>query len=262
MLERVVGALSLLAVGPIGLATAGDAAAAPGAVVVELFTAQGCSSCPPAERALSRLGTDESTRSRIVPLAYHVDYWNEGGWIDPFGAREWSLRQEAYGRALGAGGPYTPQLVVDGRAQFPGGDERRARAEIAGALERSPAVRLGLTARKREGQRSEVTIDLTAQATENIPARKLRVLVALFENRLTTAVERGENGGRTLESEYVVRRLETALSLDPKAGSRKQGSVAFKLDRAWRPENIGVAAFVQDPTSMRIYGAATLPSLD
>ena len=255
-------ALALATAAAAGAGSATEPAPDPGpAIVLELFTSQGCSSCPPAERVLNQLGLDEKTRGRVVPLAFHVDYWDAGGWVDPFSAREWTARQLAYDHALGDG-MYTPQLVVNGSVQFPGGNEPRALAEIASALASASLVRVALTARKGESGPPALTVKLTAEVTENVATRKLQVFVALFESRLTTAVARGENGGRTLESGYVVRRLETALSLAPKAGTRKQGSVAFKLDRAWKPENIGVAAFVQDPGSMRIYGAATLPAFD
>jgi hypothetical protein len=266
MRRRLVGALAALALWPHAVAAAGDVdvgeLSAQSAVVLELFTSQGCSTCPPAEKVLSRLTTDARLGPRLVPLAFHVDYFNQDGWLDPFSARDWTLRQQAYARALGGDGPYTPQLVVDGRAQFPGGNEQRALAEIATAFTRPPAARLGLKARRDAGRRPSITVELTAALTESIPARRLEVLVALFENRLSNVVERGENGGRTLDGDYVVRRLECALSLDPKAGARKAGRVAFKLDRAWNAENVGVAAFVQDPASMRIYGAAALASLD
>ena len=261
---HVVTVVSAVAVGAAG-ARAGSAAEPapdPGpAIVLELFTSQGCSSCPPAERVLHHLGLDEKTRGRIVPLAFHVDYWDEGGWVDPFSTREWTARQSAYDHALG-NGMYTPQLVVNGSVQFPGGDEARARSEIAAVLERPAPVRLSLTMRKGEGARPALTIDVTAEVTQSVPAHELQVLVALVENHLVTQVARGENGGRTLQSEYVVRRLENALSLDAKVGARKQRTLAFKLDPAWRPNEIGVAAFVQDPSSMKIYGASARLSVD
>jgi hypothetical protein len=231
-------------------------------VVLELFTSQGCSSCPPAEQVLGRLSQDERLRERIIPLAFHVDYWDELGWIDPFAARAWSLRQASYGRALGGRGSYTPQLVVNGRAEFTGGNEQRARAEIAADVARASAARLRLSTRKAAGERPGLVVEVAAELIESVPARKLQVLVALFENRLVTQVARGENGGRTLENEFVVRRLENAVSLDPKVGSRTGRTLELKLHRGWKLENVGVVAFVQDPATMRIYGATALRSLD
>jgi len=230
-------------------------------VVLELFTSQGCSSCPPADLVLSRLGFDEGTRAKVVPLAFHVDYWNRIGWTDPFSAPEWSARQDAYSRALGVDGVYTPQLVVNGRAQLNGGQEERARAEIKADLESPPAATLRLATRDGGGARPTLTVDVTAEMTESVRAGKLQLVVAVFENGLVTSVERGENGGRTLRNDFIVRRLETGFSLEPKAGARRQTVLTLKLDPAWKLPNLGVAAFLQDPRSMRIYGAAVQPLL-
>lgn len=266
MRSRLVATLAALALWPHAVAAAGDedvsGLSAQRAVVLELFTSQACSTCPPAEEVLRRLASDARLGARLVPLAFHVDYFNQDGWVDPFSARDWTLRQEAYVRALGGDGPYTPQLVVDGRAQFPGGKEQRALAEIATAFTRASAARLEIKARRDAGQRAGVTVELAAELRQSIPARKVEVLVALFERHLSTPVKSGENRGLTLDGDHVVRRLERALSFSPKAGVRKEGRVAFKLDRAWNAENVGVAAFVQDPASMRIYGATALASLD
>ena len=113
-------------------------------VVVELFTSQGCSSCPPADALLAVLDKDPN----VIVLSEHVDYWNHLGWRDPFSSSAHSARQQQYARRFGQDGPYTPQMVVDGRVQFVGSDSRRARAAIAeaGAL----AGRARVTVR-REG---------------------------------------------------------------------------------------------------------------
>lgn len=258
-------ALALAALGSVPASSAGGGEPARDtAVVLELFTSQGCSTCPPAERVLTQVGLDEATRGRIVPLVFHVDYWNEAGWVDPFSAREWTARQAAYDHVLGKGGPgmYTPQLVVNGSVHFPGGNEPRVRNEIAAGLAQPTPASVSLAVRKGEGSRPALNVDVTAELTESVPARKLQVLVALFENQLVTQVARGENGGRTLQGQYVVRRLENAFSLDPKPGTRMQRTLSFKLDPAWKPDQIGVAAFVQDPRSMKIYGACAGPSSD
>ncbi len=227
-------------------------------VVLELFTSQGCSSCPPAERVLSRLGHDESLSLSVVPLAFHVDYWNEGGWVDPFSAREWTTRQERYRAAFGIGGAYTPQLVVNGWTQFNGGDGQRAREAIAVDLATRPPGVVRLTTRR---EADAVIVGVSAELDKEIPGGRLALLVALFENGAVTAVAGGENGGRRLENDFIVRRLETAFSLDPKVGARRERELTFKLDRGWNAQKLGVAAFLQDPSSMRIYGAAAPQSL-
>jgi hypothetical protein len=227
----------------------------PQPVVLELFTSQGCSSCPDADVLLSRLGLEAQTRSQVAPLAFHVDYWNDGGWIDPFSARPWTLRQQTYGRALRLTGAYTPQLVVGGQAQFVGGDEARARTEIAAALERKPVASIGLVVRKAASG-AELAADVTAEMIESVRVGKLVALVALFESGLVTNVARGENAGRSLPADFVVRRLESAFSLEPKVAAHAQRSLMLKLDPAWNLANLGVAVFLQDPGTMRIYGAA------
>lgn len=251
--------LSLVGPGTVAsLAEAPDGA--PGPVVLELFTAQGCSSCPAADEVLSRLGLDEKTRAFVVPLAFHVDYWNQVGWTDPFGAPAWSRRQDVYCRALGEeGGAYTPQLVVNGLKHLNGSQGQRALAEISTELQRPRLARVTLEARPSEGGKAALLVDVAAELTGEVPARKLELLVALYENGLVTPVARGENGGRTLHNDFVVRRLERAFSIEPKAGTRKQSLVTLKLDRDWKAGQLGVAAFLQDPGSMRIYAAAALP---
>lgn len=226
-------------------------------VVLELFTSQGCSSCPPADRVLSRLGLDENTRAKVIPLAFHVDYWNRIGWTDPFSSAEWSARQETYNRALRTDGPYTPQIVIGGRTQLNGAYEERVRAEIVAQLEAKAAAVLDLAITKPATTKPSIDVAVTAEITGNVHAAKLQVLVALFEGGLVTPVERGENGGRTLRNDFVVRRLAKAFSLAPEAGARGRKSVNLELDPAWKTSNLGVAALLQDPGSMRIYGAAT-----
>jgi hypothetical protein len=227
-------------------------------VVVELFTSQGCSSCPPAEHVLSLLGRDESLSLSVVPLAFHVDYWNEGGWVDPFSQREWTTRQEAYRAAFGIEGSYTPQLVVNGKTQFNGGNGPLALKAIAAELGTRPPGVVRLTTRRSA---DSAIVDVAAEIEKEIPARKLTLLVALFENGVVTAIGGGENGGRTLENDFIVRRLATAFSLEPKAGARRERELTLTLDRRWKAEQVGVAAFLQDPASMRIYGAAAPQSL-
>jgi hypothetical protein len=235
-------------------ATAVDPAAP---VVLELFTSQGCSSCPAAEDLLTRIGLDPGTRRLVVPLAYHVDYWNQLGWRDPFSDRAWSFRQAEYQRALKvADGVYTPQLVVNGQAELNGTHATRLLNEIDAALRRDVAASVEVAARLAEAARPELAVDVAATMLADVDARKLDLRVALFENELVTRVRRGENGGRTLRNDFIVRRLESAFSLPAVKGARRQRQLTLKLDRDWKPQNLGVAAFLQDPGSLRILAAA------
>jgi hypothetical protein len=230
-------------------------------VVLELFTSQGCSSCPPAEQLLSRIGLQDELRAKVVPLAFHVDYWNEGGWHDPFSDGAWTQRQLAYDRSFGGTGPYTPQLVVDGRTQFNGGDATRALAEIAASLEGPSAASIALTPRPDPARASELSVVVAAEVRASLPVRRLDAVVALFESGLATPVARGENGGRTLRNDFVVRRLKTAFTFEARPGGREQRVVSLKLDPAWKADKLGLAAFLQDPKSMRIHAATVLGSV-
>ena len=153
---------ALLAFVACGASVAGDAAPAPasadrGPVVIELFTSQGCSSCPPADRLLSRLAEEPAYRGRVVPLAFHVDYWDYIGWRDPFSSPRWSERQRDYGRSLGLGTVYTPQLVIDGRSECVGSQEGDVRREIARALATPAAGRVELSVSRDGGDAAPAT---------------------------------------------------------------------------------------------------------
>lgn len=236
-------------------ALAGEALAEPAPVVLELFTSQGCSSCPPADRTLTRLGKDAALAGRVVPLAYHVDYWNYIGWRDPFSSPAWTERQYAYARAFKADGVYTPQLVVNGRTHLNGAEEARIRTLVA-EMSRAPAARVALDVTRGDGTVAAVVRSEVGTAIE---AAKLETVVVLFENGITTPVRRGENSGRTLENDYIVRAVERAGAVEPKKGASVRGSATFRLDPSWRADRLGVAAFVQDPSTMRIHGAAVHP---
>src|ERR1051325_11483071 len=133
-------AFALLPVFALLACAGGDAAASPSSaasparpVLVELFTSQGCSSCPAADRALAEIAAQPAAQRNVIPLAFHVDYWNYIGWTDPFSSADWSARQRRYGAAFGGGRIYTPQLVVAGAADCVGTDDSRLRKLVAAA---------------------------------------------------------------------------------------------------------------------------------
>lgn len=240
------------------MTAAADPAAAPAAgapVVVELFTSQGCSSCPPADRLLSAVGSDASLRGRVIPLAFHVDYWNSIGWEDPFSSEVWTSRQSEYQRAFKTDSVYTPQAVVNGRAQLVGSDEGALRKAIAETAS-GPTGRLKVTTSAAEA--GTIAVDVAAETPAALDAKSVEAVVVLYESGLVTSVKRGENNGRELHDDYVVRRLDRAFSgFEPKAGASTSGRVSLEVDPAWNAANLGVAVFLQDPETMRIYGAAT-----
>lgn len=219
-------------------------------VVVELFTSQGCSSCPPADRLVAEVASRPEYAGRIIALSFHVDYWNRIGWEDPFSSPAWTERQHTYGRALRLDNVYTPQTVVNGVRQFVGSD----RAEFERAIEKAAAP---LASTSVSAVRDGSKIRATAKATfERAPeASEYFVVVVLTEREITTVVTRGENSGRTLVNDHVVRRLETPARLRGKVGSSADGTVEFDVDPSWKVENLEVVAFVQDPKTMKIVGA-------
>ena len=200
------------------------------AVVVELFTSQGCSSCPPADRLVSEL---VKQHGQVIPLAYHVDYWDNASWHDPFSSHQWTERQLMYARAFNLNGAYTPQMVVNGATQFVGSDARALNAAVANV---SPSGNITLDA-VRNGGNIEATI------TGDVPANS-DVILVVFENGLSTAIHGGENMGRTTSDDAIVRKLWKV----------KPGKVTVPVSTAWK--NIGVVVFLQDRTTNAIGAAA------
>ena len=212
------------------LAAAADPIRAP--ILVELFTSEGCSSCPPADRLL------ESLDPQVIVLSEHVDYWDRLGWRDPFSAHANTLRQEGYARGFGTTGPYTPQMVIDGAAEFVGNDSRRAMDEIARARTREKiGVHLARTA-----SGVHVQIDPAAKSAE--------VWLALADDSATSQVAAGENKGRQLHHVAILRSLR-------KIGSVKRGAV-FAQSVEVPPGTGRVIVFVQDSGLGKVYGVGAL----
>jgi hypothetical protein len=209
-----------------------------GPVVIELFTSQGCSSCPAAEQLLSRLARTGKVGDRsIAPLAFHVDYWNDLGWVDPYSLPAWTDRQHQYARALADDRVYTPELVVGGARGVLGSRAAAVTDAILGAPR--PAVLAAAATWTTDA------VTITAQAPADAD-----VWVAVWEDATTIKVTRGENTGETLGGDRVVRRLERVAA----AGQRATASV--KLDPAWR--TTGAVAFAQR-ADRRIVASALLP---
>lgn len=216
-------------------------------VVVELFTSEGCSSCPPADALLSQLTkTQPIAGADVIALGEHVDYWDGVGWADPFSSRRFSARQSDYSQAFRKDTVYTPQMIVDGQTQFVGSDEDEARAAIARAARR-PKAHVSLT---RTGDTLAVRVDHLPASAKNDPAE---VVLAITEGGLSSSVGGGENAGRRLGHSAVVRRL-TPLGTVP--GGAFSASPTVKPASGWRRENLSAVVFVQERASRRIVGAA------
>ena len=196
-----------------------------GPLVIELFTSQGCSSCPSADQLLAKLARAGSLGDRaLAPLSFHVDYWNDLGWADPYSSPAWTERQRQYARSIGDDRVYTPELVVGGAAGMVGSNL----AAVTDAIQR--AARPGLLAATARWTADAVTVNAAAPSDAD-------VWVAIWEDSTRTHVQRGENAGETLVSERVVRHLERA------AAAGQNTSLAIHLDPAWHAS--GAVAFAQ-----------------
>lgn len=225
----------LLALALLGCTTAsGDPKPATpvggGPLVLELFTSQGCSSCPAADKVLAELAA-HSDRP-VAPLSFHVDYWNGLGWADPYSAPQWTARQQQYAAALKDRSVYTPELVVGGAVGMIGS----ARGQVREAIASAP--RVDLLDATAAWSPDAVTVAASAPAGTE-------VYVALYEGSTTTRVPRGENAGETLVSERVVRRLE-----------RVAGQTRVAIDPAWHVA--GAVVFAQPRGGGRIVASALL----
>jgi len=235
----------------------GPEADPPVPVLVELFTSEGCSSCPPADALLARLVEDPPVAgARIVALGLHVDYWDRLGWKDPFSLAAATRRQSWYAPVFDASSIYTPQMIVDGAEELIGSDAGAARRAIARAVraELTPVAVRASSSADRPGVASViVAIDAPAPRPVNEP---VDVVVAITEDGLSSQVRRGENRGRTLRHTAVVRRIEVI-------GTLAGGLAAFE-DRLewpiagdWRRSRLGLVAFLQGSESRRVYGIGT-----
>jgi hypothetical protein len=230
-----------------------DAAADGAPVVLELFTSEGCSSCPPADALLSELG---SSTAGVIPLAYHVDYWNHLGWSDPFSSHQWSERQTAYAGAMNLRGDYTPQMVIDGAWQCVGSDGRSVARGVAFARSAPTVGRVSLHTNLGGAGPRTLQVKVDAQILRTVQTGPLEVMLAIYENGLVSKIDRGENGGRQLTYDYTVRKLLSAFELKPVQGTSAVKALNIDLDPSWSADHLGVVAFIQDAASLRIDGAA------
>lgn len=226
-------------------------------VIVELFTSEGCSDCPPADSLLMALQAQQPVAGAdVIPLEEHVDYWNHDGWVDPFSSGEWTERQRTYVAKTKDPSPYSPEMVVDGQWQFVGSRSRDALQAIHLAAQQ-PEAQVSIapeSADPKGEQRFDVKVgSLPAQDSGDTP----EVWLAVTESGLGNSVRAGENAGKDLKHGPVVRMFK-------KLGVAKAGSgdvaydapAALKFKSNWKRENLRVVVFVQEKKSLRIIGAA------
>ena len=222
-------------------------------ILVELFTSEGCSSCPSADKLLADLvATQPVDGAEIIALEEHVDYWDRIGWKDPFSSAQFTQRQTGYSARFHLDSVYTPQAVVDGQREFVGSDKGEAvRAIMEAAARPKASVELRVTSEDLRQVRLSVSVD-------KLPDRNdaARVVLAITEDDLKVYVNSGENAGRSLVHHGVVRGLLTPGKIQGKTAFTTQ--VAVPLDPRWRRRHLRLVAFVQSETNSRIAGVGTV----
>ena len=248
---RMTVIAAAIAVSSVSSARTATDAAPPVPVIVELFTSEGCSSCPPADRLLIDLVKTQPVKDAlIIGLSEHVDYWNQLGWKDPFSDHQFSQRQSQYAAAAGTSDIYTPQMVVDGRESFVGSDRAAAMAAIgrAAATPKAPIVLGWTTTSPRR---------LTVQMTGGASAAGAVVIAAVVEDGLSVPVRRGENSGQTLQHSAVTRRLVEIGRVD-RSGNFSHAGVRLDVDPSWRTSNLRFVVLAYVEGRHQIVAAATV----
>ena len=218
-------------------------------VLVELFTSEGCSSCPPADRVLSQLEKQQpNSEAEIITLAFHVDYWNYLGWKDEFSSKAFSERQSGYAERFKLDSIYTPQMVVDGETQFVGSNLDTANKAISDSAKSGKAT-IGIS-----NQNGKLNVKITDAPTRDDDAY---VWLAIAEDDLKTNVRRGENGGKSLDHVSVVREMKLLGNLAA-ADKIFEAETAVKYNSAWKKENLKFVVFVQGKASKKIFGVKKL----
>ena len=225
-------------------------------VIVELFTSEGCSSCPPADQLLSRMErTQPIAGARVIALEEHVDYWNSLGWTDPFSSSQYRVRQNDYGRKFLNDNIYTPQMIVNGQAQFVGTDSDRAAQEISRAAQaQTMLVELKTTLKASDPDLVDLSVQVTN--TQAGKAHNSNVYLAVTESDLSSNVQHGENSGHLLRHAPVVRSFGVIGKIDLRGSTAGAITSTLRLPREWRRESLRAVVFVQERDSYKITGAA------
>lgn len=227
-------------------------------VVVELFTSEGCSSCPPADALLQQLEEQQPVSgAEIIALEEHVDYWNHDGWVDPFSSPEWTQRQQGY-VSLFKIDAYTPEFVVDGRSQFVGNNPQRAELEIEKAVHglKTHVVIASASPQEKGFQHFSVSVGKLAGNTTHDVAE---IWLAVTEDGLHSSVRQGENAGHVLHHVATLRSLRKIGVADSSGESVSfAGDATVRFSSHWNIEHLHVTVFVQEKKSRQILGAALI----
>ena len=237
----IIGVVLLLCVPGLSLAQQKNY---PGFAVVELFTSEGCSSCPPAEDLLNRLTAEvRQSHQPVYTLGFQVDYWDNQGWKDPYSAPQYTQRQQDYSQRL-SGGLYTPEMIINGKEGFTGSDEDKARLGINTYLNQPASNMLTMTI-EHSGALLKVHYQLGSKSPDSV------INVALVERGVESQVTAGENGGRQMRHDNLVRELKT-VELDD---SDIQGDIDLNYPKEGNVKDYSVIAYVQLVQDMSITAA-------
>lgn len=215
-----------------------------GFALVELFTSEGCSSCPPADELVAKVQKEIGDKPVYI-LAYHVDYWDRLGWKDAFSSADYTKRQNEYARWLKLSQIYTPQVVVNGKTEFVGSQEGALRSAIKNGLQTGGDVQLSINVTRNANNTATVQYKIEGNAGSNNV-----ISLALVQKQAVIKVERGENGGRTLAHAQIVRNLQT-LPL-----SKNTGGASLTLPAGFNAQGWEVIGFVQNNSNGAILGAS------
>lgn len=223
--------------------------------LLELYTSEGCNSCPPVDRWVSALPARGFTTTRVLALAFHVDYWNYLGWNDPYAQARFSERQRLASARNQARFVYTPQLLLNGR-DYRRGILRDDFAEKLAAISRD-RPRAAITLRHAPAVDGVLAVSAKIELDRDAQRSLAQAFIALYENNLATQVAAGENRGRKLQHDFVVRELAGPFP----AGNDSLFDIThrFRLARDWKPGDLHIAAFVQNRESGDVLQALAAP---
>jgi len=220
-----------------------------GIAVVELFTSEGCSSCPPADELLSELKTTMAG-GNVFLLAFHVDYWNYLGWKDRFSDAAFSKRQNHYADVLHAD-VYTPQMIVNGKTVFVGSQRSQAEDAIAEALKYSPALKIQFhNSYEKDEERVKVQFNILTESRGEGDSKDEVLNIALVQKEATSDVARGENSGKKLHHVNVVRSFISVAASD-------EGSAEISFPSELKNQTVTIICYTQNKNSLAITGAAS-----
>jgi hypothetical protein len=236
-----------------------DATAARTPVVVELFTSEGCSSCPPADKLLTLLDTKQPLNgTNVIALEEHVDYWNHDGWTDPYSSARWTERQKDYASFFKKEG-YTPQVVIDGKTQLVGNQGM----DVAKAIQsesQTPKTDVTIVPGPADAKGNRHFTVNTGKLVGNAGGDSAEIWLVVTENGLHNSVTAGENSGQTLQHSGTVRSLQKIGVADPgKTPQSFSGDAQVKFDSKWNTANTHVVVFIQEKKSRQILGATSVP---